>query len=93
MTPGGLATFTLGVESLTGVDGEIDWTASVPPGSDFAPEPSAGSVSIANESRVTQAVNVPIPPGTPDGQYLVTFALHTASGIALPDVVAQIEVD
>jgi predicted alpha-1,2-mannosidase len=93
VTPGSLAPLTLGVESMTGVDQEIDWTASVPPGSDFAPEPTSGSVLIVNGSRVTQAVNIQIPPGTADGQYLVTFALHTATGIALPDVVAQIDVD
>jgi predicted alpha-1,2-mannosidase len=91
--PGGQATLTLGVESLTGVDQEIDWTASASAGSDFAPEPDTGSVSITNGARATQSVDIQIPQGTSDGQYLVTFALQTATGIVLPDVVAQIDVD
>jgi hypothetical protein len=91
--PGGVATFTLGVEGMTAVDQQVNWTASVAPGSDLVAEPAAGSTSVAGESRVTQTVNVQIPQDAPDGQYLVTFTLQTATGVSLPHVVALIEVD
>jgi hypothetical protein len=69
----------------------ISWTASTP-GSDLGVEPSAGTVAVSGEARSTQLVTLRVPPTTAPGQYTVRFALRAASGVALPDVAAQVDV-
>jgi predicted alpha-1,2-mannosidase len=106
VAPGATASLTLGVQGMAGASlsgaarsgtgqpgaaQRISWTASSP-GSDLGVEPSAGTVAVSGEARSTQLVTLRVAPTTPPGQYTVRFALRAASGVALPDVVAQVDV-
>jgi predicted alpha-1,2-mannosidase len=90
--PGTSAALSFGVQSTTGPVEQIDWTASVPAGSGLEPGTATGVLSVAGEAKTTQTITVQVPAGTAAGNYLVTFSLETASGTALPDLVAEVDV-
>jgi hypothetical protein len=92
VTSGAGATLTVGVQSLSPVSQTITWTASAPSGSGITMTAAAGTITVSSEAKATQTVDVRVPPGTPDGQYMVTFTLKTAAGTALPEVVAEVDV-
>jgi predicted alpha-1,2-mannosidase len=91
VTPGASAALTLGVQSMSAASQTISWTASASAGSGLTVA-AGGTMTVSSESKATQTVDVDVPPGTPDGQYTVTFALDSGSGTALPDVVAEVDV-
>jgi hypothetical protein len=51
-----------------------------------------GSITVASEAKATQSIGIEVPASVAAGQYMVTFSLRTATGTALPDVVAQVDV-
>ncbi len=91
-SPGSSAALTLGVQSMTGTAQTINWTAATTTGSGLQVGPTSGSMLVGKEAKATQPVSVTIPAGTPDGQYLVTFHMTSATGTPLPDVVEEIAV-
>jgi predicted alpha-1,2-mannosidase len=92
LNPGDATTLTLGVQSMTSGSQTVSWTASVTAGSGLQLGPTSGSLIVGGEKHATQQVSLTVPAGTADGQYQVTFHLHTATGTALPDVVEDIGV-
>jgi predicted alpha-1,2-mannosidase len=90
--PGAAVTLTLGAQSQSGVAQQVNWTATASSGSGLVLPLGTGSVAVASEASVTQGVEVDIPPTTAAGQYLVTFALTSGTGVALPAVVAPVDV-
>ena len=51
-----------------------------------------GTLTVESESQSAEPIRLHVPATTPAGTYTVTFALHTADGTALPDVVTEVEV-
>jgi predicted alpha-1,2-mannosidase len=92
VTPGGQTTLTLGVENTSDAGEQISWAASAPSGSGIEVGQASGSVTVASGARSTQSIDIQASPSSVEGDDLVTFTLQTASGAALPDVVAEVDV-
>ena len=92
VAPGSGTVISLGVQSLSKDSQRIAWSARSEARSGISVEPATGTLTVSSESRSTQTVRLSVPATTPAGTYLVTFALHTADGTTLPDVVAEVEV-
>ena len=93
VTPGGTAALDLGVQSMSRSSQKISWIASASSGSGIEVAPATGTITVQSESRATQSVEIQVPPSTPDGDYTVSFAMHSKKkGVALPDVVAEVDV-
>ena len=92
VSPGGSATLTLGVQSMSGATQKVRWTTSVTTGSGIEVRPSTGKIVVPAEAKTTQRVELKVAAGTKDGQYLVRFSLRTTSGAELPQVVAEVDV-
>lgn len=74
--PGGSATATLSVTSLTGSAQTVNWTASAPSG--VTVSPSSGSVQVAASGAATTKLTVTA--GSTDGAYPVTIKLTSSAG-------------
>jgi hypothetical protein len=70
----------------------VTWTGATPTGSGISVDPMMGSITVASEAKATQSIGIEVPASVAAGQYMVTFSLRTATGTALPDVVAQVDV-
>jgi predicted alpha-1,2-mannosidase len=92
VSPGGSADVTLGVQSMSGAGQQVTWTASATAGSGIDVGPPTGTITVPSEAKDTQSVELQVPSGTAQGQYLVVFALRSTTGATLPDVVAEIDV-
>jgi predicted alpha-1,2-mannosidase len=92
IAPGHSGSLTLGVQSMSGASDVITWAGSTPSGSGLNLPVSTGTITAASEAKATQPIEIAVPADTPAGSYLVTFALHTGTGTALPAVVAQVDV-
>ncbi|HXQ43785.1 MAG TPA: GH92 family glycosyl hydrolase [Acidimicrobiales bacterium] len=92
VSPGGSADITLGVQSMSTSSQQMNWTASATSGSGIVIGPTTGTVTVPTEAKGTQPVAIQVPPGTAEGRYLVVFGLRSTTGVALPDVVAEIDV-
>jgi hypothetical protein len=92
LRPGTSTTLDLGVQGM-GSGTEVDWTAAVPAGSGLSVSPAAGRLDVAGESRAAAPVTLTAASTPAHGEYAVTFHLHTAGGVSLPDVVAEVGVD
>lgn len=90
--PGSSVSISLGVQSMSKGSQHIRWGATSEPGSGIAVEPAAGTLTVKSESKSTEPIHLQVPATTPAGTYTVTFALHTANGTALPNVVTEVEV-
>jgi hypothetical protein len=90
--PGTTTTFSLGVENMTAVSQDIDWTVTVPPGSPLQVSASTGTVSVAGGAKAAQVMTLAVAPDTAAGTYPVTITLQTPTGTALPDVVTEVDV-
>jgi predicted alpha-1,2-mannosidase len=90
---GGTAKLKIGVQSMSSTSQQIDWTVSAQSGSGIVVAPSTGTMTVPSEVKVTQSVKVEVPSDLADGQYTVTFALTTQTGVSLPALVAVIDVD
>jgi len=92
VAPGASAVLSFGVQSMSSTTQQIDWTATAPPGSGLDVEGSSGVLSVPTEAKLAQSVDIQVPTNSAPGQYLVTVALQTASGTALPDLVTLVDV-
>jgi putative alpha-1,2-mannosidase len=88
--PGSSTTLTLGVQNMTDAKQMISWTASQTSGPGLQIGTSSGSLIAGKEAKAAQLLQVTVPAGTPDGLYEVTFQMRSATGTALPAVVADI---
>jgi predicted alpha-1,2-mannosidase len=89
---GASADLTLGIQDMSHTSQQVDWTASVPSGSGIELGQASGSLTAQSETKATVPVQVQVLSGTAKGQYMVTFALTTTTGAALPAVVAEVRV-
>ena len=78
--PGGSATATLALQSVTGGPQAVRWAASAPSG--FTVSPSSGTLDLP--AGGTADTPVAITGGTTDGNYKVTFTFTSASGPIQP---------
>jgi predicted alpha-1,2-mannosidase len=90
--PGSSVNISLGVQSMSQGSQHISWSATSESGSGIAVEPAVGSLTVKSESKSEEPIHLHVLAATPAGTYTVTFALHTANGTALPDVVTEVEV-
>jgi len=90
--PGSSVNISLGVQSMSKGSLHISWSATSESGSGIAVEPAGGTLTVNSESKSAEPIHLHVPAATPAGTSTVTFALHTANGAALPDVVTQVEV-
>ncbi len=61
-------------------------------GSGIVVAPATGALTVPSEVKVTQSVKVTVPSDLVAGQYTVTFALTSQTGVSLPALVALIDV-
>lgn len=92
VAPGSSAGILLGVQSMATGPQHVSWHATPQAGSHIAVAPAGGTVTVRIEAKAAEPVQLHVPAGTPAGTYTVTFALRTAGGTALPDVVTEVEV-
>lgn len=92
VTPGSSVQISLGAQSMSKDPQHIRWTATTESGSRITVKPVAGTLTVRSEAKAVQSVQVYVPAGTPAGTYTVRFALRTANGTRLPEVVTEIEV-
>jgi predicted alpha-1,2-mannosidase len=92
VSPGGSATLSFGVQSMSATTQQITWTASAPSASDLGIGPSTGTVAVPSEAKAPLSAEIQVPATTSAGSYLVTLALSTTTGTALPNVVAEVDV-
>ena len=92
MAPGADATLSFGVQSMVGTTQPIDWTATAPPASGLEIGGATGTLTVPAEAKAVQSIAIQVPATSTPGEYLVTVALRTASGTALPALVTQIDV-
>jgi predicted alpha-1,2-mannosidase len=92
VSPGGSTTLTLGVQSTSGATQKVRWTSSSTTGSGIVVRPATGKIVVLAEAKATQRIELQVPAGTKDGQYLVRFSLRATSGAELPQVVAEVDV-
>jgi predicted alpha-1,2-mannosidase len=89
---GGTTTLMLGAQSMSTATQQVRWIASNPPGSGLGIEPSSGTIVVPAEAKAVQSIEITAPMSAVGHQYTVVFALHADPDVALPDVVAQIDV-
>jgi hypothetical protein len=92
VTPGGTATLDFGVQSMSGASQRIRWTASAQSGSGIVIASATGTMTVKSEANGTQSIEAKVPSKLADGQYTVTLSLTTRTGVALPALVAVIDV-
>ena len=92
VAPGTSATLSFGAQSLTSTTQQIDWTATASPASGLEIGGSTGTLTLPTEAKAMQSVDIQVPASSAPGEYLVTVALRTASGTALPALVTQVDV-
>lgn len=92
VAPGGTATVSLGVQSMSTRSQKVSWAASAQSGSGVELGPTNGTITVQTEAKATAPVQIEVASGTPVGRYQVSFALRTATGTALPDVVVEVDV-
>ena len=92
VAPGSGVRLSLGAQSMATGSRRITWRATSASGSHIAVEPAGGTLVVRREAKAVTSVRLRVPTGTPAGTYTVTFALRTAEGTSLPDVVTEVEV-
>jgi predicted alpha-1,2-mannosidase len=80
VAPGGSATTTLSVSSLTGSAQSVSWTATA--GSGVTVSPASGTLAVGASGAATAALTVT--GGSADGSYAVTIDLTTSAGSIIP---------
>lgn len=90
--PGSSVDISLGVQSMSKGSQHIRWNTTSDSSSGIAVEPAGGALIVKSESKSAEPIHLNVPAATSAGTYTVTFALHTANGTALPDVVTEVEV-
>jgi len=90
--PGSSVNISLGVQSMSKGSQHISWSATSEAGSGIAVEPASRTLTVKSDSRSAEPIHLHVQAATAAGTYTVTFALHTANGTALPDVVTEVEV-
>lgn len=91
VAPGGSATLTFGVQSMSATAQSFTWTASAQSGTGITLAPASGTLAVPSEAKVTQSVTVQVPAGLADGQYTVTVTPADGS-TTLPTVLAVVDV-
>jgi predicted alpha-1,2-mannosidase len=92
VAPGGTATLTLGLQSMSRKTQQISWTVSESSNSGIAVTPANGTFIVHTEAKASQPVEIEVASNATEGQYVVTFSLRTNTGKVLPAVVAEVDV-
>jgi len=87
--PGKTATLKLGMQSLSTKSESLSWKASSSPAG-VATSPTSGTIVVPAGGKRTQSLTVTAP--TTEGSYLLRFAVESATGQDLPDVVIRLDV-
>jgi predicted alpha-1,2-mannosidase len=88
VAPGASATINLGVRSMSNAAQSVTWKATATSG--LTVGPNNGTVSVPANADAGQAVAVTAP--STEGRYLVTFALTSSTGAALPSTMIEVDV-
>jgi hypothetical protein len=90
VSAGSELTLQVSAQSMSGSPVAVNWTGSVAAGMQL--RPASGALSVRGESQSTETARLSVAAGVAPGDYLVTFALTTSTGRALPPVVQPITV-
>jgi predicted alpha-1,2-mannosidase len=83
--PGKTATVQLGLRSLSTKPESLSWTSS-----GASTSPASGTIVVPAGGTRSQSLTISAP--STEGRYLVRFAIQSATGIDLPDVVIELDV-
>ncbi len=92
VAPGATATLSIGAQNMLASAQAVSWTASAATGSGLTLGPTSGTFDLRAHAKGAQLLSVTAPAGAADGRYLVTISYRSATGVALPDVVAEVDV-